>query len=263
MNTECNTPALPFQPLAQREIVARFDGGTLSTEGGALLLREVELRTGIINQAAACFTDHRDPNLIEHSVEQLVAQRVIGLALGYEDLNDHDWLRTDPLLAVAVGQADPLGRQRRKARDRGKAEQLDKGPNPRFVVTNIPVTEQDARTLAEDTYCARGEMENRIKEQYLFAAAGRTSAATLRANQLRLWLSATAYVLQHALRRLGLEGTEERRATCQTLRLKLLKVGARVKVTVRKIWVSLAEGYPWQGLWERVCRRLQAIPLRE
>jgi hypothetical protein len=462
---------MPFRPSSRREIIARFDGGNISSDGGALLLREVELRTGIIKQAAACFVDHRDPNLIEHSVEHLLAQRVFGLCLGYEDLNDHDQLRLDPLLAIAVGHTEPLGEQRRRARDHGKAlagkstlnrleltppdagpesryqkivyrrrdweqlfvsyflqahstppaqlildldatdtplhgqqegrffhgyydeycylplyvfcgedllsarlrpaqidgaagalkilqklvaqirlrwpevkimirgdsgfcrehlmkwceaeghqfvfglarnvrlvgelaaelreaeqgwrttkrptrvfkdfvyqtleswscarrvvgkaEHLEKGANPRFVVTNIPAAEQDARKLYEETYCARGEMENRIKEQFLFAGAGRVSAATMRANQLRLWFSATAYVLQHALRRLGLNGTEERRATCQTLRYKLLKVGARVRVTVRKIWVSLAEGYPWRGLWEQVCRNLQAVPLRE
>ena len=144
----------------------------------------------------------------------------------------------------------------------GKAEYLEKGANPRFVVTNLPAREQDARTLYEDTYCARGEMENRIKEQQLFLFADRTSAATMRANQLRLWFSSVAYVLMHALRRLGLQETELQNATCQTVRLKLLKIGAQIKVTVRKIWVSMAGGYPLKCLFTEVLRRLQAIPLR-
>jgi hypothetical protein len=102
-------------------VVARFDGGDITSDGGSLLLRELEARTGIIRDFAECFTDHRDPDRIEHTVEQLVAQRVYGLALGYEDLNDHDELRVDPLLAVLVGKTDPKGETRREARDRGKA----------------------------------------------------------------------------------------------------------------------------------------------
>jgi hypothetical protein len=468
--TECNQLDFGFHPIQRRAVVGRFDGGSITSDAGALLLREVELRTGIVKQFAACFKDYRDPDLIEHTLETLIAQRVHGLALGYEDLNDHDELRADPLLALVVNHPDPLGTQRRKERDRGKAlagkstlnrleltpatadagsrykkivydrkaieelfvelflqahetapseilldldatddpvhgnqqgrffhgyyreycylplyifcgehllcarlrpanidgaagalklvrriveriraqwpgtriilrgdsgfcrehlmayceenglyyvfglarnsrleaelavemtqaeaqfkatqraarvfkdfvyqtrdswirprrvvgkaEYLEKGSNPRFVVTNLPAGEQDARTLYEDTYCARGEMENRIKEQQLFLFADRTSAATMRANQLRLWFSSVAYVLMHALRRLGLHATELRNATCQTVRLKLLKIGAQIKVTVRKIWVSLAEGYPLKFLFAQVFRRLQALPLR-
>jgi hypothetical protein len=468
--TECTQRTFDFQPIHKRDIVARFDGGNITSDGGALLLREVELRTGIVKQFAACFQDHRDPALIEHSVEHLVAQRVFGLALGYEDLNDHDQLRADPLLAVVVNHPDPLGQKRRKASDRGKAlaskstlnrleltpadanagsrykkivynrraiedlfvelflqahdrppaeivldldatddplhgnqqgrffhgyyggycylplyifcgeqllcarlrpanldgaagalkilkrlvaqlrarwpqvrivlrgdsgfcrehlmawceveghrfvfglarnsrleaelapelaqaaaqfqatkqparvfkdfvyqtreswcrarrvvgkaEHLAKGANPRFVVTNLPAAEQDARRLYEDNYCGRGEMENRIKEQQLYLFADRTSAATMRANQLRLWFSSLAYVLTQTLRRLGLQNTEWQNATCQTIRLKLLKIGAQIKVTVRKIWLSLAEGYPWKSLFAEVYRKLQALPLR-
>src|SRR5215218_5895892 len=121
MPTQCNSSYLDFAMLGRREILADFDGGHISSDGGALLLRKAEQITGILRQFAACFTDHRDPGLIEHSVEELVAQRVYGLALGYEDLNDHDDLRCDPLLAAVVGKADPTGRGRKRPRDRGKA----------------------------------------------------------------------------------------------------------------------------------------------
>src|SRR5436853_3440364 len=107
MATECIQKSFTFHPLRNREIRAQFDGGAITTEGGGLLLREVEKRVGIVRQFAACFRDYRNPDLIEHTVEELVAQRVYGLALGYEDLNDHEELRNDPLLAVLVEKADP------------------------------------------------------------------------------------------------------------------------------------------------------------
>ena len=112
MTTECNPAYLDFPMLGPREVLADFDGGAISSDGGALLLRETEARTGIIRQFAACFTDHRDPLLVEHTAEELVAQRVYALALGYEDLNDHDDLRRDPLLATVVGKDDPAGKTR-------------------------------------------------------------------------------------------------------------------------------------------------------
>ena len=121
MQTECTQQSFPFQPLGQREVMARFDGGKITSDAGALLLRETERATAIIGQFAACFTDHRDPDLIEHTVEELVAQRTYALCLGYEDLNDHDALRHDPLLAVLGGKEDPLGEDRARQRDKGKA----------------------------------------------------------------------------------------------------------------------------------------------
>src|SRR5664280_2050538 len=121
MTTECKQVGLAFHPLNQRQIRAQFDGGAITSGGGGLLLREVEKRTGILRQFAACFTDYRNPERIEHTVQELVAQRVYGLALGYEDLNDHDELRRDPLLAVLVEKSDPTGEKRARARDRGKA----------------------------------------------------------------------------------------------------------------------------------------------
>jgi hypothetical protein len=150
----------------------------------------------------------------------------------------------------------------RKRRVVGKAEYLRAGPNPRFVVTSIPKETTDARALYEDLYCARGDMENRIKEQQLALFADRTSAATMRANQIRLWLSSIAYVLLHALRRLGLQGTTLAKAQCHTIRLKLLKIGAQVRVTVRKIWVSLASGSPYAAFFEQTYHNLRAAPLR-
>jgi hypothetical protein len=468
--TECNERSFDFHGLGARRVLGRFDGGNITSDGGAVLLRELELRTGIIEQFAGCFTDYRDPELVEHPLPQLLAQRVYALAMGYEDLNDHDQLRADPLLALLVNHADPLGAQRRNPRDRGKAlagkstlnrleltpagatadsrykkivyhrgrsedlfvdlflqshatppdkivldfdatddplhgnqqgrffhgyykeycylplyvfcgsqllcarlrpsnidgaagalkylqrivarirqrwpqvriviradsgfcrehlmawcedhgvfyllglarnarleaalapelaqartqfeqtwqaarvfkdfvyqtlhtwrcerrvvgkaEYLEKGPNPRLVVTNIPQEEEDARTLYEDDYCGRGDMENRIKEQQGCLFADRTSAATLRANQLRLWFSSVAYVLLDTLRRLGLKATALATAQCDSIRLKLLKIGARIHFSVRKVWLSFAEGYPYKNVFAEVVRKLRALPLR-
>src|SRR3954469_20009636 len=121
MATECNSSYLHFPMVGSRQVLADFDGGAISSDGGALLLRKAEQLTGIIRQFAACFTDHRKPDLVEHTVEELLAQRVYALALGYEDLNDHDDLRRDPLLATVVGKGNPTGKTRQRKRDRGKA----------------------------------------------------------------------------------------------------------------------------------------------
>ena len=425
MQTECNRKSLEFHPLGRRKIVGRFDGGTINSDAGGLLLRECERTTRIVRQLARCFTDHRDPDQIEHTAEELVAQRVYALALGYEDLVDHDALRHDPLLAALVGKLDPTGEHRKRKTDQGKAlagkstlnrleltvegasaserykkievnpaaverllvelfvqahrvapaqiildldatddpihgnqegrffhgyyggycclplyifcgefllaaklrpsnidasfgaldemerivaqirsawpkvriilrgdsgfcrepimawgeahgvdflfglarnarlekqikaEHLDKGANPRFVVTTL---QGDPRRLYEQVYCARGEMENRIQEQQLSLFADRTSAATMRANQIRLWFSSVAYLLMQAVRRLALRGTAMEKAQCQTIRLKLLKIGAQVKITVRKVWVSLAEGCPYQDIFLRAHENLRRLP---
>lgn len=449
---ECNGEQLGFQGVGGREIVARFDGGQLSSDGGGLLLREVDRRTGLLAEFVACFRDYRDPSLIEHALDTLIRQRVMGLALGYEDLNDHDQLRHDPLIATLVDKKDPTqalagkstlnrleltpegnGQDRYKrivydgaAIDRffvgafvkahpvapkrivldldttddaihggqegrffhgyygsycylplyifcgefllcarlrrsnigpaegtveelermvaqirqswpevaitiradsgfsrddimtwceehaldyvlglarntrlegtietemaqarteserigqasrvykdfeyqtreswsrsrrvvGKAEYLMDKPNARFVVTSLSIEAFPAQTLYEDEYCGRGDMENRIKEQKSFLFADRTSAATMRANQLRLWFSSVAYVLMSALRRLGLKDTELAKAQCDTIRLKLFKIGARIRVTARKIWISLSSSYPLAALFARICSNL-------
>jgi hypothetical protein len=468
MSTQCNAAYLDFPMLGSREVLVDFDGGDISSDSGALLLRKTEQLTAIIRQFATCFTDHRNPNLIEHSVEELLAQRVYALALGYEDLNDHDDLRRDPLLATVVGKRDPSGQSRQRSRDRGKAlagkstlnrleltpvgadkegrykkivcrthdverlfvtlflqahtqpperivldldatddpihghqlgrffhgyyknycylplyifcgdhllcarlrpsdidaaagsvkhlkqiveqiriawpevkiviradsgfcreeilswcegngvdyiiglakntrlvaaiaaeseqarqqfettkqaarvfaelryqtldtwsrerrvvakaEHLSKGANPRFVVTSLSREDRAAQPLYEEDYCGRGEMENRIKEQQLHLFADRTSANTMRANQIRLFCSSIAYVLLNALRRLGLSGTELAEAQCQTIRLKLLKIGALVRVTVRKVWVKMSSSCPYAELFRRVHARLARLP---
>ena len=459
MATECTQVGFEFHPLKQRQIRAQFDGGTITSDGGGLLLREVEKRTGIIRQFAACFTDYRDPQRIEHTVQELVAQRVYGLALGYEDLNDHEQLRRDPLLAVLVEKSEPSqqalagkstlnrleltqatvsaqerykkivldhravdrllvdlllqaqrpapeqiildldatddplygkqeGRffhgyyghycylplyifcgefllcarlrssnidgaagsvaelqrivqqirsawpqvhilvrgdsgfcreelmawceaegvdyllglaknerlqaaiqdamqqaealyrqsgqasrvfheflyQTRESWSRARrvvatAEYLEKGENPRFIVTSLGPELWPAQPLYEEHYCARGDMENRIKEQ-LMLFSDRTSTAYLRSNQLRLYFSSVAYVVLQRLRRLGLQGTEFARAQCATIRLKLLKIGALIRVTVRKVWVALAGGYPYAELFRQIHAKLSALPLR-
>ncbi len=376
MQTECNTDRFDFQPLEKREVRGSFDGGAITSDAGALLLREVEEKIGIIGRFAGCFTDHRDPELIEHPVEHLIAQRVFGLALGYEDLNDHDQLRHDPLLAVLVGKRDPncylplyvfcgehllcaqlrpadqdaaagsiaklaglverirrrwpdvqiivrgdsgfcrdnlmswceeqgvdfilglaknsrlgweidlelelakaeseaTGKSARRFKDFthrtrkswsrerrvvGKVEHLAKGPNSRFVVTSLSKEQYEGRSLYEDLYSGRGEMENRIKEQQLMLFADRTSAEDMRANQIRLYLSSIAYVLLSAMRRIGLVETSLERAQCSTIRLKLLKVGALVRITVRKIWVSFSQSYPYQEQFLEILAKISGTP---
>ena len=471
MKTECTPTQLEFHALGRREVMGKFDGGSITSDAGGLLLREAEQRTRIIAGFARCFEDKRNPEAIEHTVAELVAQRIYGLALGYEDLNEHDDLRRDPLFAVLVEKEDPEGEKRIRPQDRGKAaagkstlnrleltpaeptgaelrykkiimkpeeidrlfvdvflqahaeppdeiildvdatddvlhgnqegrffhgyyrnycylplyifcgefllcarlrpsnidasegtmeelqrivgqirsawpgvkivvrgdsgfcrdgimtwceehgvdfvfglaknerlkariaeelqqaqaqyeqtreasrvfkdfryqtleswtrdrrvvakaEHLDKGSNPRFVVTSMQVERMEARTLYEQLYCARGDMENRIKEQQLWLFADRTSAGKMRANQIRLYFSSAAYLLMQALRRLGLRGTQMATAQCNTIRLKLLKVGAQVKVTVRKVWISLAGGYPYVDIFYQVFRNLKAATLR-
>ena len=154
---------------------------------------------------------------------------------------------------------DSWSRQRRVI---AKAEHLSKGANPRFVVTNLSGHEVRSRELYEDLYCARGDMENRIKEQQLDLFADRTSTHTLRANQLRLWCSSLAYVLLSALRRIALRGTRLAKATCGTIRLKLLKIGALVKLSVRRFMIHLATACPYQDVFRHALNNIRAYPLR-
>jgi len=127
-------------------------------------------------------------------------------------------------------------------------------------VTSISNEEKDARALYEDFYCARGDMENRIKEQQLGLFADRTSTAWMRSNQLRLYFSSFAYILMQTLRRLGLQGTELAQAQCDTIRLKLFKIGAQIRISVRKVWISFSESYPYLSLFQKVFVRLQQMP---
>jgi hypothetical protein len=452
--TECNQSGFGFEACGRREVVARFDGGTISSDGGALLLRQTDRRLNLLPRLAQCFLDGRNPDLVKHSILEMVSQRVYGLALGYEDLNDHEQLRKDPVFGVLAGREEleqplagkstlnrmelgsgepdrykkitfwkdaldellvqvflesqptapaeivldvdttdlPLhghqeGRffhgyydeycylplyvfcgehvlcarlreanhdasfgclaeiqsivaqiraawpevkiilrgdsgfcrnqlmswcekqgvdfvfglarnqrlrkiigaqmyeatqqwnqtgqparvfaefdyQTRKTKQSGwdrkrrvvaKAEHIDGKENPRFVVTSLNSLEWAGKALYEELYCARGDMENRIKEQFsLFA--DRVSTETMRANQMRLYLSTMAYVLVSGLRRLGLPATELAQAQVSTIRTKLLKIGAQIRVTVRKVWISMASSYPWQGLYQQVWTNLR------
>jgi hypothetical protein len=142
----------------------------------------------------------------------------------------------------------------------GKAEHLEKGPNPRFVVTSLSADEMDGRACYEDFYCARGEMENRIKEQQLALFADRTSTALMRSNQLRLYFSSIAYCLMQALRRLGLKGTEMAQAQCGTIRLRLLKIGAQIRISVRRVWISMSSGFALTAIFQRVYQNLLPQP---
>jgi hypothetical protein len=151
----------------------------------------------------------------------------------------------------------------RRRRVVAKAEYLDKGENPRFVVTSIGKERMEGKKLYEELFCGRGEMENRVKEQQLHLFADRTSTATMRANQLRLWFSSVAYVVMNEVRKRALRGTEFSRAQCETIRLKLLKIGAQVRVSVRRVYISLASGYPYQGVFWKVIENIRrAYPQR-
>jgi len=452
--TECNQSSFGFEACGSRQIVARFDGGTISSDGGAFLLRQTDKRLNLLPRLAECFLDGRNQEQIEHSILEMLSQRIYGLALGYEDINDHQQLRKDPVFGVLAGRKEleeplagkstlnrmelgtgtkdrykkitfwkesidellvkmfieshqnapaeiildvdttdlPLhGKQEgrffhgyydsycylplyvfcgehvlcvrlreanhdaafgslpeirrimeqirmawpevkiilrgdsgfcrnelmswcethgvdfvfglarnqrlrkiigaemheatqqwkqtgqparvfsefeyqtkktkkggweRQRRVAAKAEHIDGKENPRFVVTSLTKEEWPAQALYEELYCARGDMENRIKEQFsLFA--DRVSTETMRGNQMRLYLSAMAYILVSGLRRLGLPATELADAQVSTIRTKLLKIGAQIRVTVRKVWVSMASSYPWQDLYRQVWANLR------
>jgi len=466
MHTQCTTQKLSFKGLGDRRVEAEFSAERITTDFGGLLLREVAEKMDLFGKAAGCFSDYRDPDRREHEIGELLAQRVMGLAQGYKDLNDHDELRSDPTWATLAGrEEDPAGQDRAHEADQGeplaskatlgrlehapmaeeetdryhqitaqtgqiedlfvelfvedlsepeepiildldathdplhgdqegkffhgfydcycylplyifcgdellcaklrrsnidpsegalpevkriveairkkwpqveiilradsgfarerimswceendvdyvfglaknsrlearvedlmaqvaeeaeetgepvrrfkdffystleswsqrrrvvaKAEHLTDKANPRFVVSSISEEEWPGKPLYEDLYCARGEMENRIKEQ-LGLFADRTSAHEMRVNQMRLWLSSLAYVLITRLRKWGLKGTDWARAQVWTLRSKLLKIGALVKVSVRRVYFEVSKHYPKKGLFAEVLSRLQA-----
>lgn len=446
MPTDCNKPVVRFTPLGRREVVAQFDAGAISSDGGAILLREVDRRINLLDRVDQLIPDPRDPLHIEHDQRTLLAQRVLGIACGWEDLNDHSTLRDDLVLQLATGRKasgsqgdvdpdrplasastlcrlenrvdrstcvrinkllvelfieshktppaevvldfdatdDPVhgsqegrffhgyydgycflplyvfaggqllcaylrpgnidgarhawavlaliakrlrqawpdvkivfrgdggfcrwkmlrwcdrhgvdyivglaknpaltklsatlmadaenafkrtGRKQRlfgelsyaagtwdrSRRVIGRIEHTDKGENPRFIVTSL---EGDGRELYEDTYCGRGEVENRIKEQQLGLFADRTSCHDFVANQFRLLLSSLAYVLIETLRRTGLAGTELAKAQAGTVRLKFLKIGALVRRSVRRIVVHLSESFPMREQFQKLALAL-------
>ena len=456
MPTECSADLFGFAPVEGREVVAGFDGGSITSDAGGLLLGATDRAIGLVRRLAGCFHDERRQDLIEHEVATLVGQRVFGIALGYEDINDHDELRHDAMMAVLAGKLearredcapiagkstlnrlelsrlqptryhkishnpiaikrlfvdlfleahdqppseiildldatdDPvhgeqegrffhgyydcycylplyvfcgrhllvaklrsagvdaaagvveelariiaqirrhwplvrilvradsgfareelmawceanrtdylLGLQQnprlvgkiegelaraeaksrltgrparyyadfrwrtrtswsRKRRVIAKAEFTGGEANPRFVVTSLKPAKFRPKYTYEKLYCARGEMENRIKECQLDLYADRTSTATMRANQLRLWFASMAYVLVCALRRIGLQHTPFSEATCGTIRLKLLKIGALVRVSVRRIKFAMASGCPTAQVWGVAATHLNA-----
>ncbi|WP_051076246.1 IS1380 family transposase [Verrucomicrobium sp. 3C] len=447
--TECIQETFAFTDHFSRRVEAGFTAGRISSDGGAILLREADRKIGLLRRLEGCFRDRRHPKRIVHRVREMLAQRIFGIALGYEDLNDHEQLRTDPLVALLSGKSDLeedlagkstlnrlelVGRSERyhkidysaEAIDRllvdlyleshprppeevvldldatdiplyghqperffhgyydsycylplyifaddqllgvrlrpsnqdasagsltevsrivgqlrsrwpgvkivlradsgfcreeimawceanqvdylfgfarnervcrtieasmeqarrlressgkparfftefaygtlntwsrerrvvAKAEYLERGENPRFVVTSLSSEEWPAQDLCEKLYCARGDMENRIKEQlYLFA--DRLSTAQMASNQLRLYFSALAYTLVEALRRLGLRGTDWAEAQVDTLRLKLFKIGTLVRVSVRRVLLSMSSAYPWKSLFTHAFRVLR------
>jgi hypothetical protein len=447
--TECTQETFCFAPHFSRQVKAEFSGGQVSADGGALLLRQTEGRIKLMGRLAACFSDGRSPLLVRHPLAEMLAQRIYGLALGYEDLNDHEQLRSDPLLALLSGKREleeplagkstlnrlelagrtaryhkinysaaamdqllvdlymesqaaapaeivldldatdiplyghqperffhgyydsycylPLyifcgdqllcarlrtanqdasagsveevsriveqlrqrwpqvkivlradsgfcreelmawceanrvdylfglarnqrlgkiiGAQMQQARLLhqttgrparvfaefayrtrrswscarrvvAKAEYLAKGENPRFVVTSLTSDQCAAQNLYEKLYCARGEMENRIKEQ-MCLFADRLSTDEMKGNQLRLYFSALAYTLVEALRRLGLKGTEWAEAQVDTIRLKLFKIGALVRISVRRIVLQMSSAYPWKDLYAHAFHALR------
>ena len=457
MNTQCNAQSISFQDQNRRKIIADFTGGAISSDAGCLLLKEIDNKFKIIHQLAGCFVDYRNQNYCEHTVSQLLAQRIFALCAGNEDLNDHDSLRHDKLYSLLAGKEsceeliaskstlnrleltpegaseksrykkivaqpekieellvsiflqsfkkppktitidvdatdDPLhGNQegkffhgyyqnycylplyitcegfvlcaklrpsnidaadgtveelnriisqirqqwpdvkilirgdsgfcrakifkwcdenntdyifgiarnnrleneikselaqaeceyeKTKKRARifkefdyqplkatwgkerriiAKAEYLARGPNPRFIVTSLKGV---AKELYEDIYCQRGDMENRIKEQQLDMFADRTSTQSMRANQLRLWFSTIAYTFMHLLRWIGLENTELNKAQCHTIRVKLLKIGAQIKVSVRRIHIAFSEAFPLKDILRSCILNIQSwIPI--
>ncbi len=179
----------------------------------------------------------RNVRLVEEIAAELAEAAVESTLTGVPARRFKDFLWTT---------LDSWSRRRRVV---GKAEHTQGEANPRFVVTSLSQQRADARMLYEDRYCARGEMENRIKECQLDLFADRTSAASMRANQLRLWFASMAYVLLEALRRLGLKATKLADATCGSIRLKLLKIGALVRISVRRVKIAMASGHPWQRDW--------------
>ena len=458
MPTECSPALFDFAPVEGRRVVAAFDGGAITSNAGALLLGATDRAINLVGRFAACFRDARMPERVEHEIATLVGQRVFGIALGHEDVVDHDQLRHDPVLAILAGklasrrsdcaplagkstlnrlehapigepgryhrighdaaaieglfvdlfleahrkapprqivldldatdvplhghqegrffhgyydaycylplyvfcgrhllaaklrradinasagavdevarivrqirarwprvrvllradsgfarealmawceanrvdflfglarnarlveelaselawaehEASQTGKPARRFRDFrwstldswsrrrrvvGKAEWTRGEANPRFVVTSLKPAEADARTLYERIYCARGEMENRIKECQLDLFASRASATTMRANQLRLWFASMAYVLLCALRRIGLAHTQFANATCGTLRIALLKIGAQVRRSVRRLAIAMASGHPFRDEFALAHARLAA-----
>ena len=261
MTAECTRTKLMFQGLDGRQVVGRFDGGEITSDSGGVLLPEVEHGTRVLGRLSHCFTDHRDPDRVEHPVEALIKQRVLELCLHYEDLNDHDELCRDRRLALLCDRDNLTGEFRRLESNRGAAHGVV--PELKWIVRRLREAwlqvRRDSGFSNEElmTWCEEEE-----KEQQMGLFADRTSSSQMQANQLRLYFSAFAYVMVETLRRVGLTGTKLARAQSRTLCRKLLKIGAQVRVTTRKVWLSFSESYPYAALLRTVLARVQALPLR-
>lgn len=291
INSESPYPTISFASINDRTLTANFQGGHLSSDGGAVLLAQLDRSYGYLRRFATCFTDHRDPDRIEHSLEELLRQRVYGLSLGYADLNDHDQLRADPLLASLCGKADPLGQDRERAQDQGKAlagkstlnrlelTPADAGAAARYqkIVAQFPSLEdyfinEWVRSLPQDTTSVLldmdrtddplyGQQEGRFfhgyddeycyTPLYIFAdgwpvvAALHTAESEHQAETLRL----VAKAVERVRRRFA--GVRVQ-ATSGTIRVRLLKIGAAIRVTVRRVWVQMSSAFPWKDLFRQV-----------
>jgi hypothetical protein len=294
--TDCKDQPLLFQDLGSRKVVGDFSGGTLSSDGGVLLLRQVDQRLGLSRALAACFEDKRDRRYADHRVEELVAQRLLGLALGYEDLNDHDQLRLDPLLAVACQKRDPQGLDRLHQKGIALAGastlnrlELSNSKTTRYhklrhdpakvrdclLQTGVRCLPKHAEELVIDLdamgYLLHGLQEGRHfhahYNQYcylpLYAFVGDIPLwAQLRTSDqdgAAGVAEALAYLLLERMRTWGLHGTELERSTVGSVRLKLLKVAAQVSFSVRRVYVQLSSAYPLQALFRLCHRRLTAL----
>ena len=269
MNTQCAGEQLEFHPLGRRSVIGRFDGGRISSDSGGVLLREVDKHTGVTARVSKCFTDYRYPATVEHDVYELVSQCPFAIALGYEDRGDHGELHGDALLSLLVGKRDVTGDRRIRERHRGYA--LASASTFSRMELGHPEEEAHdrykrivARPEAFDELVVKLFIESHClapTKIWLDLFADRTSAHWVRANQLRLFFSSFAYVLMQTVRRLGAQGTQFARAQCATLRLKLLKFGARHKITTRRVWLSFSESYPYARTFTQVLSNLQQHPL--
>ena len=250
--TECTQSGFGFEACGSREIVARFRAAWPAVK---IILRG---DSGFCrNQVMSWCESHRVDFVFGLARNQRL-RKIIGAEM---HAATEPWNRTGKPARVFrefdyQAKKTKKGGWDRERRVAAKAEHLDGKENPRFVVTSLRSEEWAAQALYEELYCGRGDMENRIKEQFsLFA--DRVSTETMRANQMRLYLSTMAYVLVSGLRRLGLKATELAEAQVSTIRTKLLKIGAQIRVTVRKVWVSMASSYPWQDLYQQVWTNLR------
>ena len=255
--TECSQEVFRFAPHFSRRVEAGFTAGRVSGDGGALLLRQTERKIDLVKRVAACFTDQRRQDRVEHRLGEMLAQRIFSLALGYEDLNDHEQLRHDPLLAVLSGKREieaPLagkstlnrlelpGGAKRYHKIDYEPEKVDALLCDLFIESHMTPPEQVVLDLDATDVPLYGHQPERL-------FAYRLSTEEMKGNQLRLYLSALAYTLVEALRRLALKGTAWAQAQVDTIRLKLFKIGAVVRISVRRVLLELSSAYAWKHLY--------------